>query len=58
VRALASQLTDAAQFRAGDAVHRAHQRLRESIAFMHRDRSMQCDIAAACRLVRDRAFAP
>jgi histidine ammonia-lyase len=30
--------------------------LRESIDFMHRDRAMQHDIAAACRLVRERAF--
>jgi histidine ammonia-lyase len=29
--------------------------LRESIAFMHRDRPMQHDIAEACRLVRERA---
>ncbi|HEY9112601.1 MAG TPA: aromatic amino acid lyase [Rhodanobacteraceae bacterium] len=56
VQALASQLTGAAAFRPGQAVRAAHRCLRESIAFMHRDRAMQHDIAAACRLVRERAF--
>jgi histidine ammonia-lyase len=56
VQALASQLTDADAFRPGEAVREAHARLRESIAFMHRDRAMQHDIAAACRLVRERAL--
>jgi histidine ammonia-lyase len=57
VQALASELTGTDAFRPGRAVHAAHARLRESIAFMHRDRPMQHDIAQACRLVRERAFA-
>ncbi|WIG55564.1 MAG: Histidine ammonia-lyase [Rhodanobacteraceae bacterium] len=57
LQALAAQLAEAGEFRPGGAVAAAHARLRESIAFMHRDRAMQQDIAAACRLVRERAFA-
>lgn len=57
VQALATQLTDTNAFHPGGAVRAAHERLRESIAFMHRDRAMQQDIASACRLVRKRAFA-
>ncbi|MGH8190436.1 MAG: HAL/PAL/TAL family ammonia-lyase [Rhodanobacteraceae bacterium] len=56
VRALADQLAGTRPFRPGDAVRRAHDRLRESVAFMHRDRPMQHDVAAACRLVRERAY--
>ncbi|HEX5951821.1 MAG TPA: aromatic amino acid lyase [Rhodanobacteraceae bacterium] len=55
-RLLATQLGGAEAFRPGGAVRAAHARLRESIDFMHRDRAMQHDIAAACRLVRERAF--
>jgi histidine ammonia-lyase len=57
VRTLASQLAGSEAFHPGDAVRDAHDLLRESIAFMHRDRAMQHDVAAACRLVRERAFA-
>jgi histidine ammonia-lyase len=56
VQALASELTGAEAFRPGKAVHAAHARLRETVAFMHRDRAMQHDIAEACRLVRERAL--
>ncbi|HKV66176.1 MAG TPA: aromatic amino acid lyase [Rhodanobacteraceae bacterium] len=56
LQALAAQLADAAEFRPGGPVATAHGRLRQSIAFMHRDRAMQHDIAEACRLVRERAF--
>ena len=56
VRALADQLASSPAFHAGRAVRAAHERLRRSIDFMHRDRAMQQDIAAACRLVRERAF--
>jgi histidine ammonia-lyase len=55
-RSLAAHLGGAEAFRPGGAVRAAHARLRESIDFMHRDRAMQHDIAAACRLVRERAF--
>ena len=54
IRALAGQLASAHAFRPGAAVGAAHARLRESIAFMHRDRAMQHDVASACRLVRER----
>jgi len=56
LQTLAAQLADAGEFRPGEAVAAAHGRLRKSIAFMHRDRAMQQDIAEACRLVRERAF--
>ena len=57
LQALAAQLADADEFRPGGAVAAAHGRLRQAIAFMHRDRAMQHDVAEACRLVRERAFA-
>lgn len=56
VQGLASQLAGTGAFRPGDAVRTAHERLREAIGFMHRDRAMQHDIAAACRLLRERAI--
>ena len=56
LQTLAAQLADAGEFRPGGAVADAHGRLRRSIAFMHRDRAMQHDIAEACKLVRERAF--
>ncbi|HEX7370319.1 MAG TPA: aromatic amino acid lyase [Rhodanobacteraceae bacterium] len=55
-RTLAEQLAGSEAFRAGDGVRTAHARLRQSIEFMHRDRAMQHDIAAACQLVRERAY--
>jgi histidine ammonia-lyase len=55
-RALAAQLAGSEAFHPGRAVRTAHACLRRSIDFMHRDRAMQHDIAAACRLVRERAF--
>ncbi|MDE2224735.1 MAG: aromatic amino acid lyase [Xanthomonadaceae bacterium] len=56
LQALAKQMADADEFRPGRAVADAHGRLRKPIAFMHRDRAMQHDIAEVCRLVRERAF--
>lgn len=56
LRALADQLADSDAFQPGVAVRAAHDCLRQSIAFMHRDRAMQHDVAAACRLVRERAY--
>ncbi len=56
VQSLASELTGADAFRPGRAVQAAHACLRASIAFMHRDRAMQQDIAEAGRLVRAREF--
>jgi histidine ammonia-lyase len=55
-RALAAQLAESEAFHPGRAVRTAHQRLRQSIDFMHRDRAMQRDLVEACRLVRERAF--
>ncbi len=55
-QSLAGQLAKSDAFRPGAAIAAAHDRLRESIAFMHRDRAMGPDVAAACRLVRDRAL--
>ena len=55
VQALAGQLAGAGAFRPGEAVRMAHERLRQAIGFMHRDRAMQHDIAAACRLLHERA---
>ena len=55
-RELAAQLAGSAAFHPGRAVLAAHKRLRQSIDFMHRDRPMQDDIAAACGLVREHAF--
>ncbi len=54
VQKLTSQLTDARDFHAGAAVRNAHARIRETIAFMHRDRAMDGDIASICKLVRER----
>lgn len=56
VQALAKQLAESGPFGPGAAVRTAHARVREAIAFMHRDRAMQQDVAAACRLVRERAY--
>jgi histidine ammonia-lyase len=55
-RALAAQLAGAEAFHPGGAVRVAHERLRRSIDFMHRDRAMQHDLVEACRLVRERAL--
>jgi histidine ammonia-lyase len=54
VQKLTSQLTDARDFHAGTAVRNAHARIRETIAFMHRDRAIDGDIASICKLVRER----
>ncbi|HEX5960329.1 MAG TPA: aromatic amino acid lyase [Rhodanobacteraceae bacterium] len=56
VQALAGQLAQSEGFHPGVAVRAAHDRLRATITFMHRDRAMQHDIGAACRLVRERAL--
>jgi histidine ammonia-lyase len=58
LRALADQLAGSDAFQPGVAVRTAHDRLRGSIAFRHRDRAMQLDVTAACRLVRERGYAP
>jgi histidine ammonia-lyase len=53
---LAKQLADAKEFQPGAAVRAAHERLRGSIEFVHRDRALQHDIAETCRMVRERVY--
>ncbi len=55
-RALAGQLAGSEAFHPGRAVRTAHECMRRSIEFMHRDRAMQHDLVEACRLVRERAL--
>ena len=57
VQSLATQLAAADAFRPGRAAASAHARIRERIAFLHRDRALQPDIVAICTLVRERHFA-
>ena len=56
VQELMHSLAEAPEFHAGDAVRRAHARLRESIPFMHRDRALDRDVAVVCRMVHDRVL--
>ena len=51
VKALARALAEAPDFRAAEAVSRAHAKIRERIAFMSRDRAMDGDVRAICELV-------
>ena len=53
---LATALTSAGDFHAGDSVRAAHARLREKVAFLHRDRALDPDIRAVCALVQGNAF--
>jgi len=56
VQELMRSLAEAPEFHAGDAVRRAHARLREFIPFMHRDRALDRDVAVVCRMVHDRVL--
>ncbi len=56
IKALAKALVDAGEFRAGASVRAAQARLREAVAFLHRDRALDGDVRAACALVEDGAF--
>jgi histidine ammonia-lyase len=56
VQQLADALTGAGDFHAGARVRQAHAILRQRIAFMHRDRALDGDVAAACALVQQGAF--
>ncbi|MEO7066216.1 MAG: aromatic amino acid lyase [Rhodanobacter sp.] len=58
VQQLASALTNAGGFRAGDRVREAHAILRKHITFMHRDRALDGDIREICALVEQDAFRP
>jgi histidine ammonia-lyase len=56
VKQLAAALAGAGDFHAGASVRKAHAILRGQIDFMHRDRALNTDVAAACALVQQGAF--
>jgi histidine ammonia-lyase len=56
VQQLADALDTADDFHAGTRVRQAHAILRERIAFLHRDRALDGDVAAVCALVQQGAF--
>jgi len=56
VRGLMDALARSDAFHAGEAVRAAHARIRQSIPFMHRDRAIDGDVAAICKLVQERAL--
>jgi histidine ammonia-lyase len=56
VKQLAAALAGAGDFHAGASVRKAHAILRDQIEFMHRDRALNADVAAACALVQQGAF--
>lgn len=51
VSALTEALAEVGEYHAGAAVRRAHDRLRQHIGFMHRDRAMDGDVRTVCELV-------
>ena len=53
VDGLRAELADSDAFRPGRAVAAAHAAIRERIAFLHRDRAMDGEVAAAVRMVAD-----
>ncbi|WP_201313186.1 aromatic amino acid lyase [Dyella sp. EPa41] len=57
VQQLTRALASVGDFHAGEAVRKAHDALREHIAFMPRDRAMDGDVRTVCELVRRRVFA-
>jgi histidine ammonia-lyase len=56
VQALMKALAESRDFHAGDAVQRAHAKIREHIAFMARDRAMDGDVRAICELIAQRVI--
>ena len=52
VDALMRALSQAGEFRAGDAVRAAFARVREVVGFMQRDRPMDAEVQRVCALVR------
>ncbi|HET8899917.1 MAG TPA: aromatic amino acid lyase [Rhodanobacteraceae bacterium] len=58
VQALMQALVSCEAFQSGEAVRRAHERIREKVAFMPRDRAMNHDIAAMCALVASDTLVP
>jgi histidine ammonia-lyase len=53
VDALRKELASAPAFQPGRAVAAAHARIRESIAFLDRDRALDGEVSAAVRMVED-----
>jgi histidine ammonia-lyase len=51
VQALTKALAETRDFHAGEAVRRAHAKIREHIGFMARDRAMDGDVRMICELV-------
>jgi histidine ammonia-lyase len=51
VAALCRALAEAGEFRAGEAVTRAHAAIRQRISFMQRDRAMDGEVATICAMV-------
>ncbi|MBL8300339.1 MAG: aromatic amino acid lyase [Rhodanobacteraceae bacterium] len=56
VDALMQALSQAGEFRAGDAVRTAFARVREVVGFMQRDRPMDAEVQRICALVRSGAL--
>jgi histidine ammonia-lyase len=56
VEALTRSLAEVGDYHAGAAVRRAHDRLRQHIGFMHRDRAMDGDVRTVCELVASGAL--
>ena len=56
VQQLARALAEAGEFQPGERVGAAHARLREAVAFLHRDRALDGDVRAVCALVEGDAF--
>ncbi|HQV73833.1 MAG TPA: aromatic amino acid lyase, partial [Dokdonella sp.] len=56
IRDLMKALGEAGEFRAGDAVRKAHAKIREAIDFMQRDRAMDGDVRRICALVSSNAL--
>ena len=56
VQALTHALAETRDFHAGDAVRRAHAKIREHIAFMARDRAMDGDVRTITAMIAERAL--
>ncbi len=55
---LAAALYTAGDFHGGRSVRVAHARLRDEVAFLHRDRALDGDVRAVCAMVERDAFRP
>ena len=51
VKALMQALSEAGEFRAGDAVRKAFAQVREVVGFMQRDRAMDAEVQRMCALI-------